>query len=31
MALHKFREALNRVPIRAKSKGNALIKEVNPL
>jgi hypothetical protein len=31
MALPKFRETLNRVPIRPRSKGNTLIKEVNPL
>jgi hypothetical protein len=31
MVLPKFREALTRVPIRPKSKGNTLIKEVSPL
>jgi hypothetical protein len=31
MALPKFREALTRVPIRPRSKGNTLIKDVNPL
>jgi hypothetical protein len=30
-ALPKSREALTRVPIRPRSKGNTLIKEVNPL
>jgi hypothetical protein len=31
MALPKFREALTRVRIRLRFKGNILIKEVNPL
>jgi hypothetical protein len=31
MSLPKFREALIRVPIRPRSSGNTLIKEVNPL
>jgi hypothetical protein len=31
MALPKFREAPIRVPIRPRSKGNTVIKEVNPL
>jgi hypothetical protein len=30
VALPKFREALTRVHIRPRSKGNTLIKEVNP-
>jgi hypothetical protein len=31
MALPKFREALTRVRIKPRSKGNTLIKEVHPL
>jgi hypothetical protein len=30
-SLPKFREALTRLPVRPRSKGNTLIKEVNPL
>jgi hypothetical protein len=31
VTLPKFSEALTRMPIRPRSKGNTLIKEVNPL